>query len=119
MATVVFSRGKRATPPPMPRGDLLLETPPEIPQPAPKQTFGAVLRVLPMIAGVAAMGLMCVSMIGMMVSQMGRGNSDESQQLDASRRDYFRYLGQTRRQVRKTASDQRRAVMWRHPAPDT
>ena len=140
MATVVFSRGKRATPPPMPRGDLLLESPPEIPQPAPKQTFGAVLRILPMIAGVAAMGLMYsgmlgggtklgmgavagglmgVSMIGMMVSQMGRGNSDESQQLDASRRDYFRYLGQTRRQVCKTASDQRRAVMWRHPAPDT
>ena len=139
MATVVFSRGKRATPPPMPRGDLLLESPPEIPPPAPKQTFGAVLRFLPMIAGVAAMGLMYsgmgsgtktgmgaiagglmgVSMVGMMISQMGRGNSDESQQLDASRRDYFRYLGQTRRTVRKTASDQRTAVMWRHPAPDT
>ena len=30
MATVVFSRGKRATPPPMPRGDLLLESPPKL-----------------------------------------------------------------------------------------
>lgn len=140
MATVVFSRGKRATPPPMPRGDLLLESPPELPPPAAKQTFGALLRFLPMIAGGLAMGLMYsgmltnggkmgpaaiagglmgVSMVGMMISQMGRGNNDESQELDASRRDYFRYLGQTRRQVRKTAADQRKAVTWRHPAPDT
>ncbi len=140
MATVVFSRGKRATPPPMPRGDLLLESPPELPPPAAKQTFGAMLRFLPMIAGGLAMGLMYsgmltnggkmgpaaiagglmgVSMVGMMISQMGRGNNDESQELDASRRDYFRYLGQTRRQVRKTAADQRKAVTWRHPAPDT
>ncbi len=140
MATVVFSRGKRATPPPMPRGDLLLESPPELPPPAAKQTFGAVLRFLPMVAGALAMGimysglaqggtklgmgaisggLMGVSMVGMMLSQMGRGNNDESQELDASRRDYFRYLGQTRRQVRKTAADQRKAVTWRHPAPDT
>ena len=49
MATVVVSRGKRATPPPMPRGDLLLESPPELPPPAPKQTFGAVLRFLPLL----------------------------------------------------------------------
>lgn len=140
MATVVFSRGKRATPPPMPRGDLLLESPPELPPPAAKQTFGAILRFLPMIAGALSMGLMYsgmatgggklgmgaisgglmgVSMIGMMVSQMGRGNNDESQELDSSRRDYFRYLGQTRRRVRKTAADQRTAVTWRHPAPDT
>ena len=39
MATVVFNRGKRATPPPMPRGDLLLESPPEIPPTAAQQKF--------------------------------------------------------------------------------
>jgi len=32
MASVVFSRGKRATPPPMPKGDLLLESPLGIPR---------------------------------------------------------------------------------------
>lgn len=144
MATVVFNRGKRATPPPMPRGDLLLESPPEIPPPAAQQTFGAVLRFLPMIAGMGAMGmmyfgmmtgggmtggrgpmgllaggLMSLSMMGMMFSQLGRGNNDQAMELDARRRDYFRYLSQTRRQVRKSANDQRKAVSWRHPEPDT
>ncbi|MDO5286812.1 MAG: type VII secretion protein EccCa [Actinomycetia bacterium] len=144
MATVVFNRGKRATPPPMPRGDLLLESPPEIPPPAGQQSFGALLRFLPMIAGMGAMGLMYsgmlsgggmgggrgpmgalagglmgLSMMGMMFSQLGRGNNEQAMELDARRRDYFRYLTQTRRQVRKSAADQRKAVTWRHPEPDT
>lgn len=140
MAVVVFARGKRATPPPLPRGDLLLESPPEIPPSTPQKAFGAVLRFLPMVAGMGAMGLMYsgigtggsrgplagimgammgVSMLGMMLSQGGRGNDDQAMQVDAARRDYFRYLGQTRRQVRAAAQAQRAAVTWRHPAPDT
>ena len=42
MATVVFSRSTRATSPPMPRGDLLLESLPEAPLPSTEQPFGAV-----------------------------------------------------------------------------
>lgn len=141
MGTVVFHRGKRATPPPMPRGDLLLESPPEIPPPPPKQGFSAILRMLPMIAGAGAMafmmmggggmgggrgplgavigGMYAVSMLGMMITQTGRGNDDQAQQLDQARRDYFRYLGQTRRKVRDAADAQRKAVLWRHPDPST
>jgi len=144
MATITFNRAKRATPPPMPRGDLLLESPPEIPPSAPVKPFGTILRMLPMVAGVGAMALMYsgmattpggssggrgalgavmgammgVSMVGMMMSQMGRGNDDQSQELDAARRDYFRYLGQTRKQVKQAAAAQRKAVSWRHPSPD-
>ena len=58
MATVTFNRGKRATPPPMPRGDLLLESPPEIPPSPPSKPFGTILRLLPMVAGGGAMALM-------------------------------------------------------------
>ncbi|MFW6599084.1 type VII secretion protein EccCa [Propionibacteriaceae bacterium Y2011] len=118
----------------MPRGDLLLESPPEIPAPSGSKNFGAVLRMLPMVAGAGAMALMMmnggrgplgavmggmygISMLGMMLSQTGRGNDDTAAQLDASRRDYFRYLTQTRRRVRKAADAQRRAVTWRHPNP--
>lgn len=138
MAVVTFNRPKRVTPPPMPRGDLLLEPPPEIPPPAAKQGFGAILRMLPMVAGAMAMALMMlggtggrgpmggivgglygISMLGMMVTQTGRGNDEQAQQLDASRRDYFRYLSQIRRQVRESADQQRAAVEFRHPAPDT
>ena len=139
MGVVLFNRPKRVAQPAMPRGDVLLEPPPEIPPPAQGKNFGAMLRMLPMIAGGLAMGLMmmgrqgsgmgalgavvgglyAVSMFGMMFTQMGRGNDEQAAQLDANRRDYFRYLGQTRRQVRDAADDQRKAVEFRHPAPDS
>lgn len=141
MAVITFNRQKRAAPPPMPRGDLLLEAPPEIPPPATGGGIGTILRMLPMVAGAGAMALMMtsgmmgggtgrgvlggvmgamygVSMLGMMMSQTGRGNDDQAQQLDANRRDYFRYLGQIRRKVRHAADAQRRSFLWRHPAPD-
>lgn len=139
MGSLTFNRAKRAAPPPMPRGDLLLEPPPEIPPPTPSKPFGTLLRMLPMVAGALAMGVMmmggggrgagplggivggmyAISMFGMMLSQTGRQNDDQSQQLDAGRRDYFRYLGQTRRQVRQAADQQRAAVAFRHPPPET
>lgn len=139
MGVITFNRAKRVAPPPMPRGDLLLEPPPEIPPPTPSKPFGNVLRMLPMIAGALAMGIMmmggggrgqgplggivggmyAISMLGMMMSQTGRQNDDQSQQLDAGRRDYFRYLTQTRRQVRQGADQQRAAVSFRHPPPET
>ncbi len=137
MGVVTFVRPKRANPPAMPRGDLLLESPPEIPPPAGARNFGGILRMLPMVAGAGAMALMMsqsagksglsavmggmygVSMLGMMVTQMGRGNDDTAGQLDASRRDYFRYLGQTRKKVREAAAAQRRGVLWRHPEPES
>ncbi|WP_246043278.1 type VII secretion protein EccCa [Tessaracoccus massiliensis] len=125
----------------MPRGDLLLESPPEIPPPAASKPFGNLLRMLPMVAGGLAMGLMmmnmggggggrgalggvigglyAVSMMGMMLSQVGRQNDDQSAQLDANRRDYFRYLAQVRKNFAKTADEQRESVAYRHPAPDT
>ena len=139
MGLITFHRPGRVTPPPMPRGDLLLESPPEIPPPSPSKPFGNALRMLPMVAGGLAMGLMfmggglggsgtlrgvigglyAVSMIGMMLSQTGRQNDDQSAQLDANRRDYFRYLAQTRRAFMKTADEQRASVAFRHPAPDS
>lgn len=140
MGVVTFHRPKRVTPPAMPRGDLLLESPPEIPPPVPSKPFGNFLRMLPLMAGALAMGLMVmggglgggssplrgivmglygVSMVGMMLSQTGRQNDDQSAQLDANRRDYFRYLGQTRRNFAKTAEEQRASVAFRHPAPDS
>lgn len=142
MGVVTFHRPKRITPPAMPRGDLLLESPPEIPPPTASKPFGALLRMLPMGAGMLAMSLMmfggftsgmagsnllrpiimglyAVSMMGMMLSQTGRQNDDQSAQLDANRREYFRYLGQTRRNFSKTADEQRASVAFRHPSPDS
>ncbi|GAB3705781.1 type VII secretion protein EccCa [Mariniluteicoccus flavus] len=136
MGTITFNRPKRASGPSMPRGDLLLEAPPEIPPPVKSNGFRSILMMLPMLAGAGAMAMMMtssagtrgplgavmggmygVSMLGMMMTQVGRGNDDQAQELDAARRDYFRYLGQMRRRVRDTADDQRRAMLWIHPDP--
>lgn len=140
MGVITFSRPKRVTPPAMPRGDLLLESPPEIPPPTASKPFGTFLRMLPMVAGGLAMGLMfanggmsrgggvlgsvigglyAISMMGMMFSQMGRNNDDQASQLDANRRDYFRYLAQVRRNFAKTAEEQRTSVAYRHPDPES
>ncbi len=139
MGVITFNRPKRVATPPLPRGDLLLESPPEIPPPSASKPFGMVLRMLPMLAGGMAMGLMfmgggmggrgplggvigglyAVSMMGMMLSQMGRANDDQAAQLDANRRDYFRYLAQTRRKFSDTADEQRSRAAFLHPTPDS
>lgn len=121
----------------MPAGDMLFESPPEIPEAQGGKAWTRLVMMLPMLAGVGAMGLffgiggsggqstlrlvasgmMGVSMVGMMVGQMGRQGNDTAQALDGDRRDYYRYLEQMRRRVRRAADQQRRSVTWRHPDP--
>ncbi len=93
--------------------------------------------MVPMLAGSVAMALMFtngrggtlsyvtgglfgVSMLGMVgvsfFGQAGRPNKRDSLTM---RREYLRRLGQLRRQVRRTVRDQRRAMFYRHPDPDT
>ncbi|MDG6108549.1 type VII secretion protein EccC [Dactylosporangium aurantiacum] len=136
MSTVVFRRPPRRPGPQLPRGELLLESPPELPERLPKG-FGQLLMILPMICGVGAMaflytgggrgagpmmwivgGLFGISMIGMAVGSMNAGGGDSKAELDAERRDYMRYLAQVRRQARRAAAQQRAALLWQHPAPD-
>ncbi|GIJ49689.1 type VII secretion protein EccC [Virgisporangium aliadipatigenens] len=117
----------------MPRGEVLLESPPELPEELPRG-FGQVLMILPMVCGVGAMaflyagrsggamtwiagGLFGVSMLGMAVGTMGGGENKKAE-VDAERRDYMRYLAQVRRRVRRAADQQRSATLWLHPAPD-
>lgn len=98
----------------------------------------AALTWLPMVAGAAAMGLMftangtnanpimyvasglfAFSMVGMTLGQIGRQAGERKQRLNGARRDYFRYLAQIRKRVRKAAIQQREALEWSGPAPDT
>ncbi len=134
MGTVVFRRPPRRPGPQLPRGELLLESPPELPEELPRG-LGQLLMVLPMVCGVGAMaflyagksggmmtwvagGLFGVSMLGMAVSSMGSGGGQKKAELDADRRDYMRYLAQVRRRARRAAAQQRAALAWRHPEPD-
>ena len=65
----------------------------------------------------AAMGLMMFSMMFMGFGQFVRGGGERRSRLRGERRDYLRYLGQMRKQVREAAAKQRTALAWRHPEP--
>jgi S-DNA-T family DNA segregation ATPase FtsK/SpoIIIE len=95
-----------------------------------------ILMLLPMVAGGGAMavmyssggrgmltylvgGLFAVSMMGMGVTSLAANGGTRRAETDARRREYMRYLAQSRRQVRRAAAQQRQALLWRHPEPAT
>ena len=133
MSTLVFTRPPRRKGPAMPGGELMLEPPPDLPTPA-QRSMAQYLMLLPMLAMVGAMafmyagrgggtmmmvvgGLFGVSMLGMFVGSFMTSGGDQKAEQTIQRRDYMRYLAQARRQVRRAAGQQRKAVLWRHPAP--
>lgn len=134
MTRVVFRRPPRKPGPQLPRGELLLESPPELPEQLPRG-FGQLLMILPMVCGAGAMaflfanrgggvttwiagGLFGVSMLGMAIGSLANSGGNDKAELNAERRDYMRYLAQMRKRARRAAAQQRAAVTWRHPEPD-
>lgn len=62
--------------------------------------------------------LMLASTVAMVVAQLVRYRKGTQGQMADVRRDYLKYLAQTRRQVRRTARVQRDAQLYLHPAPE-
>ncbi|HYU03212.1 MAG TPA: hypothetical protein VEL02_05135, partial [Jatrophihabitantaceae bacterium] len=124
MSTELFRRPLRRQPPAEPKGEIVLESPPELPESVSGGGMGQALTYLPMAAGAGstallvtgsggspitylASGMMALSMLGMMTGSMGRSSGEKRRRLDGDRRDYQRYLGQVRRRVRRAAEQQR------------
>ncbi|HEY3907761.1 MAG TPA: type VII secretion protein EccCa [Streptosporangiaceae bacterium] len=135
MSTTLFRRPARRQPPEMPSGELSLQEPPVMPE-EPTGNLGLLLTFLPMALGSSMMillfvtpgkgsgattwlagGLMMVTTMSMMVGQMGKTTSSRKRRTKGERRDYLRYLGQTRKKVRQQTAQQRRALAWIHPDP--
>ncbi len=57
MSTVLFRRPPRRQGPQLPRGEVLLESPPELPEELPK-SLGQLMMILPMLCGVGAMAFL-------------------------------------------------------------
>ncbi|QSB06013.1 type VII secretion protein EccCa [Natronoglycomyces albus] len=137
MTTKLFRRQPRKRGPQSPRGDILLESPPDMPDPQPK-SIAQVLMILPMMAGAVAMmlmyagrgvggggsvnplmyvigGMMGISMMSMMIMNISGARGNKKAELNIERRNYMRYLAQVRRKVRRGAEKQWRAQRWRHP----
>ncbi|MEE3848905.1 type VII secretion protein EccCa [Gordonia sp. LSe1-13] len=132
-----FVRRARITPPRMPGGELNLQPPPDVPRVVPGNML---LKLLPVVMVVAVVGMialmfvtggrniltnplfmmfplmMLMSMFGMFAAG-GRGGGKRAAELNEERKDYFRYLGQTREQVLDTVEAQRAAATWSHPDP--
>ncbi|MFI1915082.1 type VII secretion protein EccCa [Nocardia sp. NPDC020380] len=135
MATEGFVRRPRIAPPRAPGGEMALTAPPEIPRavsaPLMQKLMPVVMIVamIGMMAMMAMMGrsiltnpymmmmplMMLMGMGGMLMGQRGGGKS--SAELNEERKDYFRYLDQTRREVRRIGQKQLEALVWSHPEP--
>ncbi|MBB0968109.1 hypothetical protein G6016_03855, partial [Dietzia aerolata] len=120
MGDVVFTRAEKLAAPPVPQGQIALQAPPALPRPTPRPL---VQIVLPIVLVVAVVGMvvvmmrtgmmrnpmfmlfpvmMAVSALGMLAGTLGGGN--KTAETDELRKDYLRYLGQTRDKVRETAA---------------
>jgi S-DNA-T family DNA segregation ATPase FtsK/SpoIIIE len=135
VGTHLFRRPARQKAPQEPRGEIVLESPPDLPETQVGGGAGAILTVLPMVAGAGGMALMmtvrtngspvlyiAAGMIALSFGTMALGNvgrqaGEKRRKLDGDRRDYQRYLVQVRRKVRKAAEQQRKAALWHHPDP--
>jgi DNA segregation ATPase FtsK/SpoIIIE, S-DNA-T family len=133
LTTVLFRRPARRDGPAMPTGEIQLQEPPALPE---MQNNGMrqAMMILPMALMSATMalifvgpsrgaltwvivGMMALSMGGMVVAQVAFGSADRRQRVVGDRRDYVRYLAQNRRRVRQTVVRQREASDWQHPDP--
>ena len=104
MSTTLFRRPPRRQPPPEPRGEIVLESPPELPETVSGGGIGQTLTYLPMLAGAGstallvtgsggspvtylASGMMALSMAGMAMGSMGwvmpRGSANAKQRATA------------------------------------
>src|ERR1700761_457492 len=134
MSTTLFRRPARRLPPEMPSGELSLQEPPVMPE-EPTGNMSLLLTFLPMAMGSSMMvllfvtpgaggatrwiagGLMVVTTMSMMVGQMGRTTGQRMRRTKGERRDYLRYLTQTRSKVRQQTHEQQRSLAWLHPNP--
>ena len=134
MTYKIVKRGPRRPAPTVPSGEVMLEPPPELPQPT-GRAWMQIMMTLPMVAGTGAMallfagrgggpltymvgGLFGVSVLGMVMVQTVSGNGQPSRgEMALVRRDFMRGLAQHRRRVRRASGRQHAAATYQHPEP--
>ncbi|MEV3974541.1 type VII secretion protein EccCa [Streptomyces sp. NPDC050698] len=131
MSHIVVKRPPRALPREVPTHEVLLQPPPELPR---GEREGALMQLLPMLGMggsvvfffnpqaqpfMKIMGMVMVaSTIAMGIAMLIRYRRGNQGQIADIRRDYLRYLSQTRRAAQKTAEAQRDAQYYLHPSPE-
>ncbi|KUI31506.1 secretion protein EccC [Mycobacterium sp. IS-1496] len=134
MSRLIFEAHRRLPPPATRKGTITIEPPPELPRLVPPSLlrrvlpYLIVLLIVGMIVALVATGMRLISptmlffpfvlLLAATAMYRGTDNKMRTEEVDAERADYLRYLSVVRDNVRAHAAEQRAALEWSHPAPD-
>lgn len=133
MSRLIFEARRRLPPPATRKGTISIEAPPELPRVIPPSMLRRalpvviVMLIVGMIVAMVATGMRVVSpqtlffpfvlLLAATALYRGTGNKTRTEEVDAERADYLRYLSVVRDNVRAQAAKQRAAAEWSHPEP--
>ncbi|MCV6971302.1 type VII secretion protein EccCa [Mycobacterium bohemicum] len=133
MSRLIFEARRRLAPPVTRKGSITIEAPPELPRVIPPSflrramPYVLVILIVGMIVALFATGMRLISpqtlffpfVLLLAATAMYRGNDNKmrTEEVDAERADYLRYLSVVRDNVRAQAAQQRAAAEWSHPEP--
>ncbi|MDV3125748.1 type VII secretion protein EccCa [Mycobacterium sp. 21AC1] len=134
MSRLIFEHQRRLPPPTTRKGTIAIEPPPELPRMVPPSLLRRVLPylivilIVGMIVALFATGMRMISptmlffpfvlLLAATALYRGGDNKMRTEEIDAERADYLRYLSVVRDNVRAHAGEQRAALEWSHPAPE-
>jgi len=133
MSRLIFEARRRLPPPATRKGSINIEAPPELPRVIPPSMLRRalpvviVLLIVGMIVALVATGIRLISpqtlffpfvlLLAATAFYRGSDNKNRTEEVDAERADYLRYLSVVRDNIRAQAADQRAAAEWSHPDP--
>ena len=134
MSRLIFEHQRRLAPPATRKGTITIEPPPELPRVVPPSLLRRVLPylivilIVGIIVALVATGMRLISptilffpfvmLLAATALYRGDGNKMRTEEVDAERADYLRYLSVVRDNVRAHAAEQRAALEWSHPEPE-
>ncbi|BBZ46206.1 type VII secretion protein EccCa [Mycobacterium parmense] len=135
MSRLIFEARRRLAPPTTRKGAITIEAPPELPRVIPPSLLRRalpvviVMLIVGMIVALFATGMRVISpqtlffpfvlLLAATALYRGTGNKMRTEEVDAERADYLRYLSVVRDNIRTHAAQQRAAAQWSHPDPAT
>jgi DNA segregation ATPase FtsK/SpoIIIE, S-DNA-T family len=133
MSRLIFEARRRLAPPSTRQGTISIEAPPELPRVIPPSflrramPYVIVILIVGMIVALVATGMKVISpqtlffpfVLLLAATALYRGNDNKmrTEEVDAERADYLRYLSVVRDNIRTQAAQQRAAAQWSHPEP--
>lgn len=134
MSRLIFEARRRLPAPEVRKGAITIEAPPTLPRLVPPSLLRRVLPylivilIVGMIVALVATGMRLISpttlffpfVLLLAATAMYRGSDNKlrTEEVDAERADYLRYLSVVRDNVRAQAESQRASLEWSHPDPE-